>query len=116
MKYDPEVMAEALRQSKGLIFVASRKLTCSPITIRSYAKKFAVVRQAIEEERGYLVDTGELALNKAVLAGEGWAVCFLLKTLGKDRGYVERQEIRHAGEDGGPIIVRRYIGVDPEKV
>ena len=34
----------------------------------------------------------ELSLFKAIQTGEAWAVCFYLKTQGKDRGYVERYE------------------------
>ena len=32
-------------------------------------------------------------MDRAVAAGEAWAVRFLLMTLGKDRGYVTRQDI-----------------------
>jgi hypothetical protein len=38
------------------------------------------------------------------LAGEPWAVALTLKTLGKQRGYVERQEV--TGADAGPVDVR----------
>jgi hypothetical protein len=41
-----------------------------------------------------MVDNAESALNRSVLSGEAWAVCFTLKTQGKSRGYIERQEIR----------------------
>ena len=37
------------------------------------------------------------ALDRAVIKGEGWAITLLLKTLGKDRGYVERKEVEHSG-------------------
>ena len=51
----------------------------------------------------------ELALYKAIQDGEGWAVCFYLKTQGKQRGYIERQEIEHSGAIG---IVKGYITRD----
>jgi hypothetical protein len=41
----------------------------------------------------------------AVRRGEPWAVCFTLKCLGKDRGYVERQERTGAG--GQPLVPGR---------
>jgi hypothetical protein len=37
-----------------------------------------------------LLDEAESQLGAAVRRGEGWAVCFLLKTRGRERGYVER--------------------------
>ena len=36
--------------------------------------------------------------------GEPWAVAMVLKTIGKHRGYVERQEV--TGADGGSITVK----------
>ena len=48
-----------------------------------------------------MLDVGELSLLRAVQNGEAWAVCFLLKTQGKQRGYIERAEI--SGPDGGAI-------------
>ncbi len=40
----------------------------------------------------------------AVNKGQPWAVSLVLKTLGKERGYVERGEI--TGKGGEPIIAR----------
>jgi len=74
---------------------------CSITTINVRRKRVQAVEQVIQECRGELVDLGELALRKAVLSGEPWAVGLVLKTLGKDRGYVERQEI--TGKEGGPV-------------
>lgn len=47
------------------------------------------------------LDIAESALDKAVEAGEAWAVCFFLKTRGKARGYTERHEV--TGADDGPV-------------
>ena len=44
----------------------------------------------------------ELKLDAAVQAGEPWAIAFLLKTVGRKRGYVQRQEI--TGADGQPVV------------
>jgi hypothetical protein len=35
--------------------------------------------------------------------GEPWAVAMVLKTIGKSRGYVERQEV--TGADGGKVQI-----------
>jgi hypothetical protein len=61
------------------------------------AHKYPKVQEAIDSFRGEFIDTAELSLKRAVMAGEGWAVCFALKTLGKERGYVEKQQIEHSG-------------------
>lgn len=104
-KYKVSDMIQAIHESKGMVYVAARKLGCAAGTIYNYAERHSTVQEAIDQERGLLVDTAELALWKALQNGEGWAVSLTLKTLGKDRGYVERQEMRHAGEDGGALVI-----------
>lgn len=91
---------ECLRETNGLISLAAKRVPCSQTTIYARARAVKAVRQVINECRGELVDLGELSLRKAVLSGEPWAVGLVLKTLGKQRGYVERQEQEHSGAVG----------------
>jgi hypothetical protein len=72
---------------------AARVLGCSRQTIVSYCKRWKRLAEAFEANRSEMVDLSEMALRGAVLRGEPWAVTFALKTLGKDEGYSERQEI-----------------------
>jgi hypothetical protein len=97
-KYSAKRIIEALNLTNGMIYLAAKKLGCSPVTIYNYAKRYPTVQQAIDDNRGAFVDMAELALAKAVQDGEGWAVCFTLKTIGKGRGYIERHEIEQAGD------------------
>lgn len=92
-KYRLEDVIKALKLSAGKVYIAAEKLGSSPQTIYNYAKRFSEVKQVIRQQRGLRLDRAEDALEKAVEAGEGWAVCFTLKTLGKKRGYVEKQQI-----------------------
>ena len=92
---------QALRETNGLISLAAKRVPCSQTTIYARARAIKAVQRVIDECRGELVDMGELALRKAVLNGEPWAVGLVLKTLGKDRGYTERHET--SGPNGGPI-------------
>lgn len=82
----------ALQETKGTVYLAARRLGVSPVTVYSYVKRFKKVRQALKAARAEMLDVGELKLFQAVQNGEAWAVCFLLKTRGKKRGYVERHE------------------------
>lgn len=97
-KFKPGQIIAALKETQGMVYLAAKKLGCDHKTVSNYAKRYPSVQQVIDAERGQFVDTCELALNRAVLAGEGWAVCFALKTLGKERGYVERRQIEHSGK------------------
>ena len=103
LRYTPEQVAEAVREAHGLVSHAAKRLGCCDNTVRQYMKDFPEVAAARHDAREAMKDLGEAALWKAVSAGEGWAVCFYLKTQAKDRGYIERQE--HTGADGAPITV-----------
>jgi predicted transcriptional regulator len=113
-RYTAERVAQALRDTKGLVSLAAKRLGCSAQTVRNYVERYPTVQQTLHDEREAMVDIGELALYKSVQDGEAWAVCFILKCLGKERGYVERAEytgkdgaaIRHEVEHGGAIEVR----------
>ncbi len=94
-KFTAEQVIGAIEETRGMLTLAARHLGCSPRTIYNYRDRYASVQQAIRDERERTLDIAELALFKAVQEGQAWAICFLLKTQGKDRGYVERQELRH---------------------
>lgn len=97
-KWTKEQIIAAIEAADGLVFNAAKALGCAPRTIRNAAQRWPAVQEAIEAQRGLLLDLGESALKQAVIVGEGWAVCFLLKTLGQPRGYIEKQQIEHSGE------------------
>jgi len=101
--YSTDKIIEALRSTNGLVSLAAKRLGCAPQTIYTRRDKVHAVAQVIDDCRDELVDLGELALRKAVLAGEPWAVGLVLKTLGRDRGYVERVEQEVTGAGGGPL-------------
>lgn len=91
-KFTPEQVIEAIEQTKGFVSQTARRLQCHPDTVRAYAKRYVSVRKALQEEREKMLDAAEMSLYAQVMNGESWAVQFFLKTQGKDRGYVERQE------------------------
>ena len=103
-KYTQEQVIEALEQSKGLIAPAARALGCSRDTIRSYLEEYTAVAQAKLDQREAVTDMAENALYAAILRGEAWAICFYLKCMAKDRGYVEKAEI--SGPGGKPISIK----------
>lgn len=96
-KYTPGQIIEALRATKGLVYRAASALGCSANTVYRYARTYPEVQEAIDEERGKLVDTAEAKLADAIDRGDAWAIALALKTIGKGRGYVERTEHEHHG-------------------
>jgi len=105
-RYSTADIIKALQQTDGMVYLAAAKLGCCAQTIYTRAERVRHVQETIDAYRGKLLDIGELKLKEAVLAGQPWAVAFLLKTLGRKRGYVEKQEHELSGPGGGPIPIR----------
>ena len=103
-KYTAAQIIEALREKHGNLSAASRYLNCSRDTIRRYIDLYPTVKAVYEEERETLIDFAENQLFKQVQDGNITAIIFTLKTIGKSRGYVERQEV--TGADGGAVLVK----------
>ena len=91
-KRSAEEIIKALTDARGLVTIAAKNLGMSRTGVQNRIKTNAAIRQALQDAREATLDVAELSLYNQVVAGEGWAVCFLLKTLGKSRGYVERQD------------------------
>jgi hypothetical protein len=89
---DTQIIA-ALKEDLGMIFLAAKRLGCDPSTIHRRVNKSVAVKAAVESHRGELIDVAEVALMAAVQAKQPWAIAFTLRTIGKGRGYVEKQEI-----------------------
>lgn len=89
----PAQVVAALKGTGGRVYLAAARLKVAVQTVYNYAKRHPEVQEAIEQSRGERLDKAEDTLWQAVEKGEAWAVCFFLKTQGKSRGYVERQEV-----------------------
>ena len=98
-KYTTEVMIEAIQISEGNLSEAARRLECSRTTVHNYVNKYVTVRRADDEANESFLDEAESQLRRAVKKGQLPAIMFALKTKGKSRGYVERQEVQHEGGD-----------------
>ena len=116
-RYTPDEVIRAIRETRGTLYLAARNLGCHPNTIRNYLRRYAAVRDAMETERGEAVDAAELALRQAVLQGKPWAIQFTLRTLGRDRGYIERHEtiVEQAEAEIVTRLVVRQEEPDPER-
>lgn len=100
-RFTPAQMIAALGETKGMVFLAAKRLGCSHDTVLRYCKKYPSVQAEKARHQGALVDLAELKLWESVQRGEAWGISLVLKTLGRDRGYVERREM--TGQDGGPV-------------
>ena len=97
-----EMVAAALQATGGFMALAAQRLGCSYKTVQRRVSGSTKLQAKLAEICDCKLDVAEAALMKAVRDGAAWAVCFYLKCKGKQRGYVERQEV--TGKDGAPII------------
>jgi hypothetical protein len=102
-KFTQAQVIAALRETKGMVYLAAKRLGCEAQTIYNYRDRYPAVRAEMEQQDGEVDDAAEMVLYKAIMAGEPWAVQFRLRTKGKGRGYVERVQQEVSGPDGGPI-------------
>jgi hypothetical protein len=100
-KYTADQMIRALTETHGMKSAAARALHCSRRTVDRYIDNYPTVREAYEDAREIVLDMAEAALFREIQNGNITAIIFTLKTVGKHRGYVERQEL--TGADGGAV-------------
>jgi hypothetical protein len=99
---NPTGAANILEQTYG---------SCAPRTVRNYILRYPRLKKIADELLQERLDKAELRLDEAVDRGEGWGVCFLLKTRGKDRGYTQQFEA-----PPNPILVAHAVAVEHRHV
>ena len=104
LKFSNADIIKALEEKKGMIYLAAKLIGCHPDTIFKRARRSKAIQAAIDSARGVMLDNAETKLDTAINNGESWAIAFALRTIGRNRGYVERQEV--SGADGGPLEIK----------
>jgi hypothetical protein len=102
-------MIEALEKSLGVVTTACKTVGISRQTHYEWYREDEAYKAAVDSIADIALDFAESQLHKQIQNGEVSSTIFYLKTKGKKRGYVERQEL--TGEDGTPIV----IGI-PDKI
>lgn len=92
-KPQKKIILDAIRVTGGNVSAAAQKLGCSRRVLYDWMAKDPDIKQAREDAEESLLDMAEGKLYTAVREGDMTAIIFTLKTKGKKRGYVERQEI-----------------------
>jgi len=91
-----EAMLQALERSLGIVTTACNAVGINRSTHYDWMRKDAEYKQAVKSIEDRTLDFAESHLHKLIKEGNPAATIFFLKTKGKGRGYVERQEIEVA--------------------
>lgn len=94
---------EALIKHNGVMLYAAEACGCSRQTLWRFIRDNPELQEIKENATEELVDLAEKQMQKAIEAGDMKTVRWYLERLGKDRGYVTRQET--TGKDGEPLQI-----------
>ena len=90
----------SLEKSLGIVTTACKNSGCSRETFYKYCKDDIEFKKKVDDISNIALDFAESQLHQQIKDGNTSATIFYLKTKGKNRGYVERQEI--TGAEGMP--------------
>ena len=113
MSKKKESFLETFERSACNISMACKKHNIARQTFYNWTKKDKTFADAVKDAQEGLLDLAESMLHKKVREGNTAEIIFLLKTKGKKRGYVERQEF--AGVDEAPLIWKETKTYDKEE-
>ncbi len=104
-----KAMLDALEKSLGVVTSACKSVGIGRTTHYLWMQEDPEYKKAVEELGDVAIDFAESQLHKQIKDGNSTATIFYLKTKGKKRGYVERQEIEATG---GKMFQIEILGED----
>jgi predicted transcriptional regulator len=95
-----ESILKALEKSLGVVNIACKNADIPRSTFYKWLKEDEEFAEQVQDIENIALDFAESQLHQQIGSGNTSATIFYLKTKGKKRGYIERQEI--TGADGMP--------------
>ena len=91
-------LLEALEKRYGVVTYACNDVGLARTTFYEYYKNDEDFKDAVDSIEGVAVDFAESKLLENIDKGDTTAMIFYLKTRGKKRGFVEKQEVDHTSK------------------
>lgn len=88
---DDEIIL-VLDKKAGLLAPTAKAIGISRRCLYNWIEASPKLKQAVKDARETVIDMAESVLMEKIQGKETVATLFYLKTIGRDRGYVERQE------------------------
>jgi hypothetical protein len=98
-----KAMIRALEKSLGVVTTAARQIGIERTTHYVWMKEDEEYKEAVQSIEDIALDFVETKLHTLIQNEDTAATIFYLKTKGKKRGYIERQEI--TGAEGNPFQI-----------
>ena len=105
-------MLDALEKSLGVVTSACKTVGVGRTTHYLWMQEDKEYKAAVEELSDVAIDFAESQLHKQIKEGNSTATIFFLKTKGKKRGYVERQEV---DVSSGKLFQIEVLGEDSDQ-
>lgn len=105
-QFSKEAFEKAIKDSHGVKAAVAAAVGCSRQTVDNYFERWPELVEQMDAARSSLVSKATSALVQDIenkdSDGHTRAYMFVLKTLGKDEGFVERSEV--TGADGAALL------------
>jgi hypothetical protein len=88
-----QAMLVALEQSLGVVTPACKSVDIARETHYRWLKEDEEYAEAVKQLDDVAIDFAESQLHKQIKSGQTASTIFYLKTKGKKRGYIEKQEV-----------------------
>lgn len=88
-----KIMLEALEKSLGIVSEACRNCDVGRTQHYEYIKTDPKYKEEVQRIQNAVLDMAESSLYTQIKNGNPTSTIFFLKTKGKSRGYIEKQEI-----------------------
>tara|TARA_R110000796_G_scaffold62237_6_gene143626 strand:- start:346 stop:723 length:378 start_codon:yes stop_codon:yes gene_type:complete len=89
-----KAMIKALEKCKGIVTTAAKMAGINRTTHYEWLKTDLEYKDKVESLENLILDFAETNLHQQIEEGNTTATIFLLKTKGRKRGYIERQNIK----------------------
>ena len=107
-----EAILQALENSLGVVTVACKQADIPRSTYYKWLKEDEEFAKVVKDIENIALDFGESQLHSQMKDGNTSATIFFLKTKGKKRGYIERQELDLSSGDEPIKINVKINGVE----
>ena len=98
-EHNKKKILEALEKTLGIVTTACQKVGIGRTQFYTWCREDADFKKAVDNVEGMALDFAESKLLENIKGKKETSIIFYLKTKGKKRGYVEKQEIDYTSKE-----------------